>query len=278
MQERKLKCKICNYEAKQLHQHLKSEHNLTALKYRELYGKDEIMQIGFAPNNKYVDTYRSSYVKRGYKNLQQQLNTLEIYTKDELRNILLNNNLWYKYLGKSKYRTMIADDPRLYKSVMHYTSDILDTTLENRMKYIVEFNFDISKCRCKCGHKLTYGKLYCRKCPEFKRIKILEKLSLCHKGGVWYNKNSIPIIETVAKQYNILDVVHAENGGEYRICGYSVDGYSPSKNIVIEYDEKHHFKGNKLSEKDLIRQTNIKKELGCKFIRINYNNEIYYAD
>ena len=48
-----------------------------------------------------------------------------------------------------------------------------------------------------------------------------------------------------------------------------VDGYSKEKNILLEYDEKHHFdlNGNLLLQ-DKIRQEEIKSYLRCKFIRI----------
>ena len=63
-----------------------------------------------------------------------------------------------------------------------------------------------------------------------------------------YNTSSIPILEAKAKELGITDLQHAENGGEFYIkeLGYWVDGYSKEKNIVIEYDEKHHFKNGEL--------------------------------
>lgn len=86
-----------------------------------------------------------------------------------------------------------------------------------------------------------------------------------------YNTDSIPIIEAKANEFGITDLQHAENGGEYYIkeLGYWVDGYSKEKNIVIEYDEKHHFDidGN-LKDKDKARQREIENYLGCEFIRI----------
>jgi very-short-patch-repair endonuclease len=84
-----------------------------------------------------------------------------------------------------------------------------------------------------------------------------------------YNKSSIKILEDYAKKLNITDLQHAENGGEYKVLGYYVDGYSPTKNIVLEYDEGHHFdtNGNLLS-KDKSRQLEIEEYLGCTFIRI----------
>jgi hypothetical protein len=82
-----------------------------------------------------------------------------------------------------------------------------------------------------------------------------------------YNPASIPIIEQKAKELGITDLQHAENGGEFYIkeLGYWVDGYSKEQNTVIEYYEKHH---NTQIDKDLIRQEEIQRFLGCKFIII----------
>lgn len=87
-----------------------------------------------------------------------------------------------------------------------------------------------------------------------------------------YNINSISILEQTAKDLGIVDLQHAENGGEFYIkeLGFWVDGYSKEKNIVIEYDERHHFNDDgTLNEKDIKRQDEIQKYLNCEFIRIS---------
>jgi len=99
-------------------------------------------------------------------------------------------------------------------------------------------------------------------------ISYIEKCKL--NGGQLspsYNSSSIPILEQKAKELNIVDLQHAENGGEYFIneLGYWVDGYSKDKNIVIEYYEKFH---NKKIKRDLRRQKEIIKFLNCEFIII----------
>ena len=80
-----------------------------------------------------------------------------------------------------------------------------------------------------------------------------------------YNPGAISIIEQRAKELNIDDLQHAENGGEYQVCGYFVDGYSLSKNIVIEYYEPFH---KKQKERDERRKQEIINHLNCKFIEI----------
>jgi hypothetical protein len=82
-----------------------------------------------------------------------------------------------------------------------------------------------------------------------------------------YNISTIPILEQKAKELGIIDLQHAENGGEYHIkeLGYWVDGYSKEKNIVIEYYEKFHLRRTK---RDLQRQKEITDLLKCEFIII----------
>jgi len=88
-----------------------------------------------------------------------------------------------------------------------------------------------------------------------------------------YNKNSIAILEKVAKDLGITDLIHAENSGEFKVEGCYVDGYSPSKNIVFEYDEKYHYtKEGTLRDKDKKRQVEIEQALQCTFIRITEQN------
>jgi len=121
------------------------------------------------------------------------------------------------------------------------------------------------------GHKhSTVTKLKMRE----SNIKYRNTLDKCKQ--YCYNKNSISILEAKAKELGITDIQHAENGGEFQICGYFVDGYSKETNTVFEYDEKYHFRNGKLKDKNIQRQYIIMNELNCKFIRINYENKIYH--
>ena len=82
-----------------------------------------------------------------------------------------------------------------------------------------------------------------------------------------YNSKAISIIRAKAKELKMADLMDAENGGEYHIkeLGYFVDGYSPNKNIVIEYYESFH---KNQVERDERRKQEIIEHLGCKFIEI----------
>lgn len=69
---------------------------------------------------------------------------------------------------------------------------------------------------------------------------------------------------------------YATNGGEYFVkeLGYFVDYYEPVENIVIEWDEPRHYKGDVLIEKDVYRMKQIKDHLKCRFFRINSKTNI----
>lgn len=74
------------------------------------------------------------------------------------------------------------------------------------------------------------------------------------------------------------NLIHALNGGEYEISGYSLDGYDKEKNIVFEYDESRHYGiDNKLKEKDIIRQNKIINNLiPTEFWRYNERQKKLY--
>lgn len=243
--------------------------------------------------------YMGNYVKTGWDNIKNGLNEISsIYSLTDTINLLKTQYYYKDYFGRAKNRTMIKENPKLYKSIYTH-SKILEDILKNegrykgwynfkyRMIFLVEKSADIEQLRCECGTTYNWTR-YCRKCPEPKkthlgkthspesklkmRVSTLSYLTKT-KGQVIprYNHSSIPIIEAKAKELGITDLQHAENGGEYHIkeLGYWVDGYSKEHNIVIEYDEKHHFdKNGNLKEADLNRQSEIQNFLNCEFIRI----------
>jgi hypothetical protein len=66
--------------------------------------------------------------------------------------------------------------------------------------------------------------------------------------------------------------IHAKNGGEYEIGNgkYFLDFYDVDRNIVVEYDEPHHYlSGGSLRNKDVHRMKDIKRSLQCRFYRYN---------
>lgn len=90
-----------------------------------------------------------------------------------------------------------------------------------------------------------------------------------------YNKRACEVFDKLNEMLD-WNIQHAENGGEkYVDCGFWVDGYEPNLNLVIEYDESHHFRVNELREKDVKREQKIRSELDCKFVRIRESGKAY---
>ena len=107
-------------------------------------------------------------------------------------------------------------------------------------------------------------------------IKYIEN----HCGGIsaHYNKKACKYINELNER-NGWNLIHAENGGEYQIHGYFLDGYDPLLNIAFEYDEKNHYmdvENNILKTKDIKRQNEIIKTLNCDFYRYNEEINLFY--
>lgn len=241
-----------------------------------------------------------SVTKQHWDDTKKYIDSLDYYSPGETRELLLHDELYSRYLGKARNRTFIKEHPKLYKSVFVHTQNLEDIftkqqtykasyNLTHRIEFIVKLNYDISLLKCQCGKAYNWTK-YCRACPDPKRnqlgkphseeTKIKMRISTLAyleqlKGQLAprYNKGSIALIEAYGQEHGYR-FIHAENGGEYYVkeLGYFLDAYDPIFNVALEIDEKHHFdhKGN-LVERDEIRQKQIEKLLGCKFIRIKYD-------
>ena len=60
---------------------------------------------------------------------------------------------------------------------------------------------------------------------------------------------------------------------QYSVLNYKIDLYFSERKLVIEVDDKGHTDRDEKKENE--REEKIKKELGCKFIRINLDAENY---
>lgn len=96
--------------------------------------------------------------------------------------------------------------------------------------------------------------------------------------GQHYSKKACEYIDNLNEEMG-WNLIHALNGGEKQVCGYFLDGYDEELNIAFEYDEKRHYEdvyNNILCERDIKRQEEIIKELGCSFYRYNETLNIFY--
>ena len=122
---------------------------------------------------------------------------------------------------------------------------------------------------------------------ERKRILNTRKTLLKNYGEYFththkpsYNKNACVVFDMINKNLS-WNGIHAETNkdGEYKVkiddyTQFYVDYYEPNHNVVIEYDEKYHFKPSYNKRLEKIRQNKITKFLNCKFFRIKYNDDI----
>jgi len=106
------------------------------------------------------------------------------------------------------------------------------------------------------------------------RISTLNRIK--RQGGIiTYNPKACEYFNKLNEE-NKWNLQHAMNGGEVDVIGYSLDSYDKNKNIVIEYDERSHYKiTGELKEKDIKRMEEIKDYLKCEFWRYNeYTKEL----
>lgn len=109
-----------------------------------------------------------------------------------------------------------------------------------------------------------------KKTEEWKRKMRESALKRAKRQGhISYNPHACKYFDDLNKKRR-WNLQHALNGGEIECVGYSLDAYDKKKNIVVEYDEPHHYTiyGN-LKRKDKQRQKRIINELNCKFYRFN---------
>ena len=116
-----------------------------------------------------------------------------------------------------------------------------------------------------------YGQNQSEVSNQKRRLKTIKNIqSRFGQATPNYNPKACEMFNNMMIKNNCY-IQHAENGGEYHIkeLGYWVDGYDAENNIVYEFDEMHHFDFyGSLNKKDIIRQSQIEKNLKCEFVRI----------
>lgn len=108
-------------------------------------------------------------------------------------------------------------------------------------------------------------------------LRFLKKCK-CEGGQIRpsYNSNACKFFSKF-NRLNNTNGMHAKNGGEYHIkeLGYFVDYFNPDLKIIIEWDERKHYRNGKLRKKDIERQKEIENLLpDYKFIRIREEDSI----
>lgn len=130
------------------------------------------------------------------------------------------------------------------------------------------WNKNCTRCNCIQIYKTKINLMkaikknqVCRKC----QLAIRKSTSLNNPN---YNPNACLYFDKLNIDMG-WTLQHALNGGEIKYDKYWLDAYDMDKNIVVEYDEKHHYRYGKLSQRDLDRMVVIMSKLKCKFYRYN---------
>jgi len=185
-------------------------------------------------------------------------------------------NLKYAIKGINGYKTKLCMEC-VYKNRTIPIKDKYErncpecnTTLSYVNRYSLKYSEDNN---CKCKRCMRMGKKHSMETIKKIRVSNIKNIKRHIKNGgsmsPYYNPDACKVIEQYGEEkgYNFQ---HAENGGEYHIkeLGFWVDGYDKEKNVVLEIDEKHHFRNGKLRNKDVVRQKEIINYLKCEFIRV----------
>ena len=122
-----------------------------------------------------------------------------------------------------------------------------------------------------CGKILTYS---CKQsfCAAKKRNSICKQCFYTSKIG---SKMPEWVKEKISA--SMMGINNPFFGQHHRVLNYFVDAHNKKRNIVVEYDEHHHYDiYGKLKSKDRIRMENIIRCLNCQFYRYNESTKEFY--
>jgi transposase len=228
-----------NYRETQSKKQLKNCVKITKDDLIRLYPKSSISEISlmYGVSTSYIYSlfkkFNIEIMKNGYfQKIKKKLNNekLNELTKDKLIDLYVNKEIPAHKIG-SEYN---VDNKYIYRKLKEF-----DISIRSKKE---AFNTQNNK-------KIR------------KEILIKNIGSNLTNFKPSYNKKSIPILESFAKD-NGLKLQHAENGGEYCVEKYMywLDGYDINENIAVEYyEEGHKYK----KDYDSKRIKRIKKHLGC---------------
>jgi len=202
--------------------------------------------------------------------------------RDGLIKSIKNNCICYQCNANKKI--VIYDKSELCRQCPKCNGIIRYKSMENMRKAIKKLKLCRSCARLgKTLSKQTIEKIVSKTRGQKRTEKTRERLRIATLNTL--EKLGIPKIYSIRgcdfmdklNIKNICNLQHGRNGGEVKVCGYSVDGYDKEQNIVFEYDEKHHYDiDGKLKENDIRRMINIINKLQCRFFRYNERTKTLY--
>ena len=182
-------------------------------------------------------------------------NQIQIYKNKRQLNKALRNNTICKscagiqtkfYLYSNLWKTHLTDRDKIWSK----------NCPRCNLKQIYKTKRNLTKAYMKTQ--------VCRKC----QLIIRKSTSINNPN---YNPNACKYFDKLNDKMG-WSLCHAMNGGEIKYDKYWLDAYDKEKNIIVEYDEKHHFRYGKLLQKDIDRMNDIINKLHCKFYRYDECN------
>lgn len=205
---------------------------------------------------------------KSYENLFKKLELIKPYSYEETFNKLIKNDYWKSLKGKSKNRTLIKEDIKLYKSIQYYSQDLESQVLSSyynynfyaKVIYIAKYNRDLSKIT-KNKYKAHF---YNKKDQFLVSIKHASYSNISQElfWEIYYrleDKENINFGE-LNKEFYIKKKIKTGK----RFSGYYVD--FKQNNKIIEFDSDYWHKDK--IEQDIIRDEYL-KSLGYEILRIN---------
>lgn len=253
-----IKCKICNEEFKNnlggdLTKHLENKHNVTLEQYVIAYDYNNNppkCKCGLC--NESAEFYRGKfkkYAKGHWSFIKYQKLYIQKYGQPKC--LYCGNDVGFKRRVPIKYCC--------HTCAGKHRGGFIQEKTQVKIKKIISDKYNVKNVSF---------------LPEVKaKIRMFaneRRKDLYGQNAPFYNPKACRLFEKLNKRYN-WKLQHAENGGEHYIngLGYWVDAIDFENKIIIEYDEKHHFKNGKLRDKDIQRQIEIQEKYPeYKFIRV----------
>ena len=142
----------------ELNTHIKNNQSLRArviflLNYNNINGLKTVN--GWLSFDRKLDKFTDPFnkVSKGWVTSKKNLDVVGFYSKDETILILKNDDKYKSYLGKSKNRTLLKDDVKLYNSIYEYTKSLNNLNknsnkFSTRILFLVKDNGEYDKIIC----------------------------------------------------------------------------------------------------------------------------------
>ena len=157
----------------------------------------------------------------------------------------------------------------LFNEIVKYNKNIKSM---NRQGFYCDYTITIDIAKEICLNALSSNRL--SKESKYYAMNVLNYLVAISNKGIKTQIKTRKELEFLDKLKTSLIPFNIKGINQYTVLNYRIDYYIPSLNIAIEYDENDHKNYSYKSQE--VRQKEIEKELGCRFIRVSDKNSDEY--